>query len=51
MRSREGGAVDPWDEPYTIICDGDDVGVISSGPDKQSGTEDDIYAGQIAAGS
>ena len=43
----EGGAVDPWDEPYTIACEGDDVAVFSTGPDKQQGTEDDISAGSI----
>ncbi len=33
---------DPWGQPYAIECTEDDVIVSSSGPDKQSGSEDDI---------
>ena len=48
-RELEGdGAQDPWGKPYTILCNGDDVGVVSSGPDGQEGTEDDIAVGDIA---
>ncbi len=45
----EGGYVngntrttDAWDQPFSIECDGDDISVVSSGPDGQSGNEDDI---------
>lgn len=33
---------DAWDHEFVIECEGDDVYVISSGPDGQMGTEDDI---------
>ena len=33
---------DPWDHPYKIECDGDDIIVISAGPDGEFDTEDDI---------
>jgi general secretion pathway protein G len=33
---------DPWDNPFSIECEGEDVTVISSGPDGQMGTEDDV---------
>lgn len=33
---------DPWDHEFAIECEGDDVTVISAGPDGQMGTEDDI---------
>ena len=46
----QDGGEDPWGSPYNIICAGDDVAVISPGPDKQEGTEDDIVAGDIAGG-
>jgi hypothetical protein len=39
-------AKDPWGTPYTFKCPGtqdpDGADVISAGPDKQPGTEDDI---------
>ena len=44
----EGGVLDddntkdPWDQDYVIECEGDNVHVMSSGPDRQMGTEDDI---------
>ncbi len=34
--------VDPWDGDYSIECNGDNITVISSGSDRQPGTEDDI---------
>ncbi|MCA9531391.1 MAG: type II secretion system protein GspG [Myxococcales bacterium] len=33
---------DAWNTPFKIECDGDNVAVVSAGPDKQFGTEDDI---------
>ncbi len=33
---------DPWNQEFSISCDGDEIDVISSGPDKLPGTEDDI---------
>jgi general secretion pathway protein G len=33
---------DAWDNPFIVECEGDDIAVISNGPDGQSGTEDDI---------
>lgn len=33
---------DVWDNAFVIECDGDDVFVISAGPDGEMGTEDDI---------
>ncbi len=33
---------DPWDNEFSIECEGEDVTVVSSGPDGQMGTEDDI---------
>jgi type II secretory pathway pseudopilin PulG len=35
---------DPWGTPYKIVCADDDVTVISAGPDKKMGTDDDIVA-------
>lgn len=35
---------DAWDRPFQIECDGEDVSVVSPGPDGQMGTEDDIRA-------
>lgn len=34
---------DGWDNEFTIECDEDGPAVMSAGPDKQMGTEDDIY--------
>jgi general secretion pathway protein G len=33
---------DPWNKPYSLNCSDDEVTVISSGPDKQKGTKDDV---------
>lgn len=37
---------DPWNNEFTIDCSGDDVSVVSAGPDGQNGTEDDISTAQ-----
>ncbi len=34
--------LDAWDHPFEIVCDGDDVRVISAGPDGALGTHDDV---------
>lgn len=34
--------IDAWGQPWQLKCDDSDVAVISRGPDKQAGTEDDI---------
>ncbi|HJK97505.1 MAG TPA: prepilin-type N-terminal cleavage/methylation domain-containing protein [Polyangiaceae bacterium LLY-WYZ-14_1] len=33
---------DAWDREFMIECEGDDVFIMSSGPDGEMGTEDDI---------
>lgn len=33
---------DAWDNDFSIECEGDDVVVVSAGPDGEMGTEDDI---------
>ena len=33
---------DAWDNPFIVECEGDDIIVMSNGPDGQGGTEDDI---------
>ena len=33
---------DAWDHEFVIECEGDDIYVLSAGPDGQMGTEDDI---------
>lgn len=33
---------DPWDTPYAVRCSEDDTYVMSFGPDKKEGTQDDI---------
>jgi general secretion pathway protein G len=33
---------DPWDTPYAIRCQEEDVYITSFGPDKKEGTNDDI---------
>jgi prepilin-type N-terminal cleavage/methylation domain-containing protein len=41
---RESSSHDPWGSPYVIRCVDDDITVLSAGPDKKVGTEDDIIA-------
>ena len=36
---------DPWGKPYRIVCQGEEFGAISGGPDGKEGNEDDIFAG------
>lgn len=33
---------DPWGMPYEILCDADSPRVVSSGPDRRLGNEDDV---------
>jgi general secretion pathway protein G len=33
---------DPWGQEYTVACSEDDIVVSSAGPDKKSGSGDDI---------
>ncbi len=33
---------DPWDTPYQIRCQDEDIFIVSFGPDKKEGTNDDI---------
>ena len=40
---------DPWDTPYKIVCGDEDVSVLSLGPDKKEGTNDDIRIPEAAA--
>lgn len=42
---------DPWGQPYTLNCPGDEVTVISPGPDKKKGTKDDIAVPEGATAS
>ena len=41
LDSSTSGA-DPWGNEYKVTCGDDDVLVVSSGPDRQPSTEDDI---------
>jgi len=38
---------DPWNNPYKLNCDSDEITCTSAGPDKKEGTEDDIHVPQI----
>lgn len=40
--SKTASSEDPWGTTFEIRCEGDDIHVRSAGPDKQSGTKDDI---------
>lgn len=33
---------DPWDNAFSVECEGEDITVVSAGPDGQMGTEDDV---------
>ena len=35
-------SADPWDNPFSVECEGEDITVVSGGPDGQMGTEDDV---------
>lgn len=41
---------DPWDTPYKILCTDEDLYVMSAGPDKKEGTNDDIKIPESGAG-
>ena len=41
---------DPWDTPYKIVCNDEDIYVTSFGPDKKENTNDDIRIPEAAAG-
>ena len=38
---------DPWNNPYNLSCDSDEITCTSAGPDRKEGTEDDIHVPQI----
>lgn len=40
---------DPWSKPFTIVCNGEELDVVSNGPDGQQGTADDITTAARAA--
>src|SRR5262245_45244218 len=42
MLERDSTRADPWGETYRVECADRDVTVISMGPDRKEGTEDDI---------
>ena len=42
---------DPWGKPYKIDCGGDDIMVVSAGPDRQEGTPDDIIVPKQGSGA
>ena len=37
---------DPWNNPYKLNCDSDEITCTSAGPDRKEGTEDDILVPQ-----
>ena len=36
---------DPWGGEYVLQTDGDDAVIFSAGPDREIGTDDDVYGG------
>jgi general secretion pathway protein G len=44
-------SVDPWNQGYTLTCEGEDVAVGSAGPDKKKGTADDIRVPKTGGGT
>lgn len=42
LLSRETRSRDPWDQPFVVTCEPDSVHVVSAGPDRRLGTEDDV---------
>ena len=40
--SAQTRSTDPWDNDFSVECEGEDITVISAGPDGQMGTEDDV---------
>jgi general secretion pathway protein G len=51
LAARSKATRDPWGTTYTLVCpsahEGDPVDVTSPGPDKQSGTADDINSWKL----
>jgi general secretion pathway protein G len=39
---------DQWGNPFKIICEDDDVTVMSAGADKKEGTADDIRVPEVS---
>ena len=44
-RALRRGGLDPWGEEYVLETDGNSAVVFSSGPDREIGTDDDVYGG------
>ncbi len=44
--SSNARTTDAWNNEFTIICEGNEPVIVSSGPDGQDGTEDDIRTDQ-----
>lgn len=40
---------DEWGKPFTIVCNGEELDVVSNGPDGQQGSGDDITTAARAA--
>jgi hypothetical protein len=40
--SSRAATLDPWDKAFVVSCDGENVQVLSRGPDRMLGTADDI---------
>ena len=47
----DSARTDPWGSPWRIECNEGEVSVISSGPDRKAGTEDDIRAPPLHRGT
>jgi general secretion pathway protein G len=41
---------DPWNNPYKLNCEADEITCSSAGPDRKEGTEDDIHVPQVDTG-
>ena len=46
----DSARADPWGSPWRIECSEGEVSVISDGPDRKAGTEDDIRAPPLRRG-
>lgn len=46
--SASSKTTDAWEQPFKIICEDDEVTVVSFGPDKKEGTDDDIIVPEPA---
>jgi general secretion pathway protein G len=38
---------DPWNNPYKVSCESDEISCQSAGPDRKEGTEDDIHVPKV----